>query len=145
MYCVSCGKQLNDSDNFCAKCGTTISQEKPSENQIDVKSTTPSETNQISGIVQTIVKNPSKIYWIIYVGVSLMIIGAAASMFIPILADKKIDYGVLAVLAFWIGVASAVRGKQKNQSAWLWFFGGFLGIGMILFCVVSFLAPVIMK
>ena len=143
MYCVSCGKQLNDTDNFCAKCGTAISQIKSFENQIDVKSTIPSEANPTPDIVQTIVKKTSKIYWVIYVGVSLMIIGTTASVFIPILANKKINYGALAVLAFWIGVASAVRGKQKSQSVWLWFLGGFLGIGMILFCVVSFLTAVI--
>ena len=129
-------KDSDDSENFCAKCGTPISQ---------AKSATPSEATPIPEIVQTIVKKPSKIYWIIYVVISIMIIGTAASLFIPLLANKKIDYQALACLVFWIGFAFLVRRKQKSQSGtgWLWFFCVFLGISLC--SMVYYLVKYFMK
>jgi hypothetical protein len=143
MYCISCGKQLNDTDKFCAKCGTSVSQEKSIENQIDIKPTNTLQTNPNTEINQPIVKKPFKLYWIIYVGLSLMIIGSLAALIIPILAKSKIDYIGVYSPAFWIGIAAAVRGKQKNQSVALWFCAGFFGVGMILFAVASILGAMI--
>jgi uncharacterized membrane protein YgaE (UPF0421/DUF939 family) len=89
------------------------------------------------------VKKPFKFYWIIYIGLSLMIIGSLAALIIPILAKSRIDYSAVVVSALWIGIVAAVRGKQKSQSVGLWFCAGFFGVGMILLALVSILGAII--
>jgi uncharacterized membrane protein YvbJ len=143
MYCVSCGKQLNDADKFCAKCGTSVSQEKSIENKIDIKPTDKLQADPDTEIKQPVVKKPFKFYWIIYLGLSLMIIGSLAALIIPILAKSRIDYSAVVVSALWIGIVAAVMGKQKSQSVGLWFCAGFFGVGMILLALVSILGAII--
>lgn len=79
------------------------------------------------------------LYVILYIVVGLAIIGCFAGVIIPELTGKKATGQSLGVLAFWIGIATAIRGKQKGKSALLWFFIGFLGIGIIVVGVLLFI------
>ena len=143
MYCVSCGKELNDTDKFCAECGTSVSKEKSIENKINIKTTNTLQADPGTEIKQSVVKKPFKFYWIIYLGLCLMIIGSLAALIIPIFAKSRIDYGAVVVSALWIGIVAAVRGKQRSESVGLWFCAGFLGVGMILLALVSILGAII--
>jgi thiol:disulfide interchange protein len=126
------------SDNFCAKCGKDRSNitTTPVENKaasVLSKDSSNSDTNDKPR------KNPL-LYSFLYVGVGLAIIGCIAAILIPGLATGKSPSGQsLFVLSFWFGIATLIRGKQKDKSAWLWFFIGFLGIGLIVGFLLSFI------
>lgn len=36
MYCVKCGRQLQDEANYCAYCGTKVYRSKPAENPVEI-------------------------------------------------------------------------------------------------------------
>lgn len=136
MYCTGCGQEIDVADIFCAKCGKAASKNVTNKaSSLEPTDTTPPAKTTEKRVI------PSWGFIFLYIGVSLAIIGCIAGVVIPELAGKKASGGSLTALAFWIGVATAIRGKQIGKSVWLWFLIGFLGIGLIAVCLISFITP----
>ncbi len=133
MLCENCGNQINDTDNFCSKCGYKII---PSS---DLQEVEPKPAETSAKKIATTENKKSALYILWYSLVGLMILGSFSSIIIPELAGKNADEKSFMALAGWIGVAFAIRAKQKGKSGWLWFFIGFIGVGSILTLVISFL------
>lgn len=142
MYCTGCGQEIDASDKFCSNCGKAIS--KNTASKIANGSTFPAADTMPSAKTTRKRLLPAWGYILIYIAVALAIIGCLAGVVIPELAGKRPTggyFGYLMALAFWIGVATAIRGMQTGKSVWLWFLMGFLGIGFIAFFLIGFIMP----
>lgn len=137
MVCENCGNQINDIDNFCSKCGNKIILASNPQN-IEPEPTELPENKIVT--TENKENKKSSLYILWYSLVGIMILGSFSAIIIPGLAGKgaNIDVKSFMALSGWIGVAFAIRAKQKGKSGWLWFFIGFIGVGSILTLVISF-------
>lgn len=137
MFCRNCGQELDAADNYCFTCGKAVSEKSSMKEENKESARSPATIVPPKPAVKTGEK--SWIYLLLYVIVGLAIVGCFAAVIIPELAGKKASSVSFTTLAFWIGVATAIRGKQIGKSLWVWFLIGFLGIGFITFFLISFI------
>jgi hypothetical protein len=137
-YCSNCGHEVNESDNYCAKCGkdlsniTTIPIENKGASVLSEESSKSTPNDKL--------RRSPWLYPLLYVVMGFAIIGCIAAILIPGLARGTPPNGQsLFGLAFWSGIATLIRGKQKGKSAGLWFLIGFLGGGVIVGGLLSFI------
>jgi len=135
MFCENCGNQSSDTDNFCSKCGNKIIRSLDPQ-KIEPELSKPKESKMLTTGNK---KSGKYILWYSLIGI--MVLGSFSAIMIPGLAGKgaDVDGKSFMALSAWIGVAFAIRAKQKGKSGWLWFFIGFIGVGSILTLVISFL------
>jgi hypothetical protein len=143
MYCTGCGQEIDASDKFCSNCGKAISKKISIEGENKESATSPVTNIPPQPLVKT--GDKSWIYVLLYIGVGIAIVGCFAAVIIPILARQKANWQSITVLTFWIGILTAIIGKQKGKSVWLWFLMGFLGIGFIVFLLIGFIRPLLVR
>ena len=83
-------------------------------------------------------KKPSSFGQVMYIFVWIALVGTLSAYIIPQTIQQKPNPMAGFSLLMWIGVVASMTAVRKGKSGWLWFFIGFIGIGITTIFLISF-------
>ena len=88
-------------------------------------------------------KKPSSFGQVMYILAWIAVVGALSAYIIPQTIQQKPNPMAGFSLPMWIGIVAAMTAVRKGKSGWLWFFIGFIGIGITTIFLISFFQALI--